>query len=353
MTSLTRDQKDAILEFYFRCGDEENVNRGRDLIASIPAAAELYARLEETLTQLDSIKYEACPDNLAELTIARLKLAASSGQRQLQELLAEEQKKGSVSDREIETTKRSFWRIAEIAAAAAMIVVGLSLAFGSLSNARQIERQNMCKMNLARAGRGIQTYAKDNEGALPAVSMAAGSPWWKIGDRRKENNSNTRHVWLLVKGGYVKQDAFVCPGRKDGKILNFSPAELSELNDFPSRQNIGYSYALMCDKTARRQRSGALTVLMADSNPVFEKIFKKNAKCDGDRFSMIFIDDKMRQMRSANHKGKGQNILFSLGSAEFKDKRIILDDDIYMINNTDVYSGCEVPRDDSDIFLVP
>ena len=353
MTNLTRDQKDAILEFYFRCGDEANLNRGRDLVASIPAAAELYARLEETLTQLDSIKYEPCPDNLAELTIARLKLAASSGQRQLRELLAEEQKKGSVSDKQIDTTKRSFWRIAEIAAAAAMIVVGLGLAFIPLSNARQIERQNLCKMNLARIGRGIQSYAKDNNGALPAVAMPAGSPWWRIGDRSEKNNSNTRGPWLLVKDGYAKTDAFVCPGSKDGKILNLSPAELRKLNDFPSWQNINYSYILMCDKTAQRQRSGALTVLMADSNPVFEKIFRKNIKRDGDRFPMIFINDKMRRMRSSNHRGKGQNILFSIGSAEFKDKRTILDDDIYMIRDTDIYSGCEVPCDDSDIFLVP
>ena len=109
----------------------------------------------------------------------------------------------------------------------------------------------------------------------------------------------------------------------------------------------------MCDETAQRQRGGALTVLMADSNPVFEQIFRKNTKRDGDRFSMIFITDEMRQMRSTNHRGKGQNILFSIGSAEFNDKRTILDDDIYMIRDTDIYSGCEIPCDVSDIFLVP
>lgn len=70
MGSLSKEDKDIILDFYFRCGDEETINRGRDLVASNPEAAILYARLEETLTQLDSIKYEPCPDNLVELTVA-------------------------------------------------------------------------------------------------------------------------------------------------------------------------------------------------------------------------------------------------------------------------------------------
>ena len=93
MPNLNKEEKEVILDFYFRCGDPERINRGRDLIASNPEAAQLYARLEDTLTQLDSVKYEPCPDNLVEITVAKLKLAASSEQARLQSLLADEQKK--------------------------------------------------------------------------------------------------------------------------------------------------------------------------------------------------------------------------------------------------------------------
>jgi len=96
MCSLSREDKDIVLDFYFRCGDEETISRGCDLVAGNPEAAALYSHLEETLTQLDSIKYEPCPENLAELTIARLKLAASSGQTQLARLLELEGLKGDV-----------------------------------------------------------------------------------------------------------------------------------------------------------------------------------------------------------------------------------------------------------------
>ncbi len=78
MSSLSKEQKDLILDFYFHCGEEEDINHGRDLIASDPEAARLYADLGETLTGLDSVKYEPCPDNLVELTVAQLKRAASS-----------------------------------------------------------------------------------------------------------------------------------------------------------------------------------------------------------------------------------------------------------------------------------
>ena len=67
MSSLSREDKDVILDFYFRCADEESINRGRDLVAANSEAAVLYARLKETLTQLDSIKYGPCPENLVEL----------------------------------------------------------------------------------------------------------------------------------------------------------------------------------------------------------------------------------------------------------------------------------------------
>ena len=93
MDNLNAEDQQLILDFYFRCGEEEDIARGRDLIAANPEAARLYASLEETLTELDNLKYEPCPANLAELTIARLKLAASAraaGRHQLEILLKEE-----------------------------------------------------------------------------------------------------------------------------------------------------------------------------------------------------------------------------------------------------------------------
>ena len=97
MNRLNHQEQELILDFYFHCGQEEDIDRGRDLIAANPDAAKLYAKLEETLTDLDHVKYEPCPDNLVDLTIARLKIAASVTQENpasLHELLQQEQDTG-------------------------------------------------------------------------------------------------------------------------------------------------------------------------------------------------------------------------------------------------------------------
>ncbi|MCK4958660.1 MAG: hypothetical protein KAT00_04660, partial [Planctomycetes bacterium] len=128
-----------------------------------------------------------------------------------------------------------------------------------------------------------------------------------------------------------------------------------ELNDFPSPLNISYSYIFMCDKTAQRFRSGNPTVLMSDANPLFERVFDEydpSQKCS-DEFTKIVVDRRMLQTMSANHRGKGQNVLIRGGSAAFQDGRIILNDDIYTVKGIDLYQGREMPCDPDDTFLVP
>jgi hypothetical protein len=91
MSAVSQEQKDLILDFYFRCGDQDNTDRGRALVARSTEAAQLCAGLGETLSNLDRIKYEPCPKNLVELTIARLNAATCSGQTQLERLLKVEE----------------------------------------------------------------------------------------------------------------------------------------------------------------------------------------------------------------------------------------------------------------------
>ena len=145
MNTLSKEQKDLIMDFYFRCGSTERINEARDLITSDPRAAALYTSLESSLEQLDSLKYEPCPNNLVELTIARLKLAASSEQARLESLLAEEQRKTHLSNIAIApvTAKQGFWRnAAKVASVAAVfLVIGLAW-FPFTSGMRQIAWRN-------------------------------------------------------------------------------------------------------------------------------------------------------------------------------------------------------------------
>lgn len=356
MESLSKEEKDIILDFYFRCGDEERITRARDMIASDPRAAKLYSRLEETLTQLDHIKYEPCPDNLVDLTVARLKLAASAEQARLESLLATEHRKSMQTKGMAATIRQSFWRnVAEVAAVAAIILVVVGVYFPTTSNMRQIAWRNKCNAGLSRIGTGIAGYTNDHNGALPSVKMKAGSPWWKVGDQGKKNQSNTRAVWLLVRDGYVKSEDFVCPGRKDGQPANLDIAQVRRHRDFPNRQSMNFSFILMNDKTARQlKKAGSKMVMLSDLNPVFETLIEnKDLLKESNEFEKVLINRQLMEMMSTNHKGKGQNLLFGDGSAQFKKARIVLGDDIFTIEGKNIYSGCEMPFSDEDIFLAP
>lgn len=355
MNTLSPDQKDIILNFYFRCGTEDEILRGRDLIASDSRAAEMYSKLEESLQQLDHVKYEPCPDNLADLTIARLKQAAEMKQQnRLGELLEAEQFKTPTL--KIGRRDNGFWRnFGEVAAIAATIIMAFAIGFPTLSNARQRAWQQQCAAGLANVGAGLARYANDHFGALPEVKTQSGQPWWKVGYDGQDNQSNTRHYWLLVKNGYAESKNFICPARKDARELRAGAAEIARMCDFPSRDHVSYSFMLMCDPLKTRQRMGKVTILMADMNPVFESVFSRNqpAAMTQDKFDKISLNDQMLSMMSRNHRGRGQTVLLTGGSADFKQNRVLLDDDIYTMKNTSAYFGTERPCDENDFFLVP
>ena len=357
MKNLTKEQKDLILDFYFRCGSEASIDEARDLIASDQAAAELYSKLELSLRQLDSVKYEPCPDNLAELTVARLKLAAAEknvsaamvGQTDINQLLAAEHKK-TVSHRPNHKPNFSLWRFAEIGVAAAMLLIVVNAMFPIFSNMRQMQYKGVCAANLGNIAKGLSTYQNSFEGKMPYVSMSDDAPWWKVGCQDQENQSNTRHYWLLVKGDYVEASNFTCPGRKDASAVRLSRDEIQNLCDFPSRDNVSYSFKLVSEDTASRRAEQVLSVIMADRNPIFESI---STKYDQDLFGKIALNERLLKMMSVNHSSLGQNVLISGGSAAFKDSRVILNDDIYTLRDQRFYSGNERPASDDDSFLVP
>lgn len=361
MHSLSKEEKDLVLDFYFRCSSLERIDQAKDLIASDRRAAELYSQLEISLKPLDHANYEPCPDSLVELTVARLKLAASassaaekittSGTKLRKLLAAEQSKAASVDIGVFRRNNKTFWQnLSNIGAVAAAALIIVALSFQMSSTMRQHAQKVACAGSMRHIGEGIARYGNDNNGNLPAVTISAGSPWWKVGDQRDKNESNTRHPWLLVKGGYVEGKDFVCPAQKDGQVAEISDTLKEKLYDFPSRQNITYSFMLMNEKNAGRQWKGK-TVLMADRNPVFERFWQMRNR---DKFETISLSERLREAMSSSHGMKGQTVLFYDGSVNFKTKRVIGGDDIYTLEGRDQYHGNETPSDDaSDVFLVP
>ena len=336
MNNLTQEEKDIVLDFYFRCGDEERITKGRDLIASDPRAAELYASLESTLCQMDQIKYEPCPDNLVDITVARLALAAAAQQVHA-EVNQEEAIDLKPSLEKVYANKRWWGNISDFAAVAAVLLAVLSFAFPSLDKMRQFAWQKRCQSNQQNVAAGMSGFINDYGSLNPG---AAADP------QRKSSWKNT-YPWEMVKEGRLDAKHFVCPGRKDGKVIGIPKSEMGKYNDFPSRNNMNYSLVIQCPIRSKKPLS-ANDALMVDRNPVFEGFDLGNGQP-----GKLTINQRLMEIMSANHSGRGQNLLLGDGSVIFLRDRMFNDDDIYTVKGTLYYDGYQVPREASDIFLAP
>ena len=72
---LTREQLGLVFDCCLPCTGQGRKRRGFALIQSNPKAAQTYTILERAMAQMNAMKEKNCPDDLVDLTIARLKLA--------------------------------------------------------------------------------------------------------------------------------------------------------------------------------------------------------------------------------------------------------------------------------------
>lgn len=372
MNRLSQDQQQLILDFYFRCGEQKDIESGRDLIALSPGAAELYSRLEDTLTETLGQAYEPCPDNLVDLTIARLKLAAmatkvgaepepepvtTTPSIDIHQLLKQQQQyvpaESAAAKGRFELLRTRYFRpVFEGLAAAAAIAIVAGMVFPSLGLMRQHSRQVACGQNMAQVGTAFAGFMNDQNPRMSDMKIKDGAPWWKIGYNSPETQSNTRYVWQLVKQGYVPADAFICNGRNGAAPVQLTKEQMATLNDFPSRGNVSYSFVIFNEGTFRPAKSR--NVVAGDLNPVFEKIpCQQSIYQKLNEFEKVLLNEQLRQMMSGNHAGRGQNILFSDGSVQFIRTRLVNGDDIFTVSGVDSYTGRETPADARDIFLAP
>jgi hypothetical protein len=232
--------------------------------------------------------------------------------------------------------------------AAAFMIVG-SIVLSTTRYMRHKAWQTQCAAQMAGFAKGIEAYANDNQGKMPAVALSAGSPWWKVGAQGQENVSNTRHIWLLVKGGYANPNDFVCPGVRTEKLQPITDEQVMRLNDFPSRNYISYSLRLICDKSFTLSEPGR-RLIISDMNPLFE-----NLPADFSKPLKVELDDRLLNLNSINHQRKGQNVLFSDKTVKFvKTRRVdVGNDDIFTLRGKRFYEGYEIPACETDNFLAP
>jgi len=217
-----------------------------------------------------------------------------------------------------------------------------------LSYARQKSWQQRCQMQLGNIFQGLNNYVSDHDGKPPMTAMAAGTPWWKVGEQGKENRSNTRGVWLLVKNKYVEPADFICPGKTHGRAIQFNRCNMQNYNDFPDKRHISYSIRIRCPNAPS---TFGKEPIMADSNPIFDDL-----KADNSGEFKLLLTERLFAINSDNHNRRGQNVLFGDGSVKFIKGRRIGADDIFTLQHMQPgfeVKGCELPSCQSDAFLAP
>src|SRR4030042_5976486 len=341
MSPLSNDHKQLLFDYSIGITSEEQTAKAKTLISTNKEAAEMHSKLQGALTPLESIEPQVCPDDLVERTISYVRENAGSSQHQLEQLLA------------VEQTKRVPIRIgfgrnfAEMAAIAASIIIIVGVLVPTMGFARQKYWQKKCGTQLGSFFQGLSSYIADHDGQHPSVATTAGAAWWKIGYQGKENQSNTRRIYILVREGYISPSAFICPGNR-GRNLQIESSKIPTYKDFPDRRYVTYSFQISCS-TTQEGKLQCRKVTMADLNPLFEKLPNYDSPF------RVSLDKNLLTVNSSNHNRRGQNVLFGDGRVEFlKTRHTGSDhDDIFTLQDTDIYQGCEMPSCETDFLLAP
>ena len=204
---------------------------------------------------------------------------------------------------------RSRWRIPDFVSIAAIILIGVSVAWPILGAVRQRAIDTACVTNLSALGTGFDMFARDNHGQVPmAVAGFGGSVAAKWVD-----------PYALVEASYCDHNHCNCPGH---------------------HATSGYSRQIIPSGEHFSWLTGPTTAIIGDRNPVIDA-----------RATADIIDP---HANSINHRGRGQNILMKDISTRWLEAPVMdnTTDNIWLIDGHDGFQPGDMPESaEADIFL--
>jgi len=236
---------------------------------------------------------------------------------------------------------RRIFSFRELVATAASIALIAMLAMSVTGNARMEARRLKCSANLGAIGQGITSYASQFPNQLPYVSLPSNTGWLQP----ETGKVRRPHLFLLVKLNHIRPEDLICPETK----CKAAPARLlMRMNDFPSNENVSYSFQNLfgenrftAQQRALRWKAAEHMAIMADRTPLL------TLGKGGLRLTP--------SARSPNHRGKGQNVMFLNGTVKWTvQPRVGIDgDNIWQAADLLDYNGTETPVSATDSFLAP
>ncbi len=348
---MRTQQEKFELIFDHLSGQSNNQQLVDELIASDEQARALYDGIKQTFASLDC--YDVSHSiGLADRTVNFVRVSASDTQTPANA----SSPKVILHHRDFSRESRFTWvmgNFRDLFAVAACLFIVFLVGKPGLDYSRQLARQVECQSQLAEVGSSFNSYAADNDGEMPQVAQGSSAKWWNIGEADPDAGSNTRHVYKLVKDGYIRPDRFICPAGSDNnsvyaQVSSMTNDQARGHEDFLSKDHVGYSFKIITP--GHGQKWGLKReAIAADKNPIF-------ADFDSKLQNVVSVPEgsKLRTVNSMNHNNGGQAVLFSDGSVIFMKNRLYgpQKDDIFTIKKAVEYYGIEKPEED-DTFIAP
>lgn len=201
------------------------------------------------------------------------------------------------------------WSLADVVAAAAVVLTATLLMLPAVNVSRANAQRAGCQNNLRELGGGIARFSELRHGALPQMAALRDVSFCGIIDPE------------LFHGGFVSDArAFVCPATVTAPASEFRMPGRDELLAEGARHGSGI----------RPLDLGSFAITLGHME---EGRFARTRNRGRSSFAIVADAPSMHlsEHRSANHGGKGQNVLYEDGHVRFLTACLVVDggDDVY------------------------
>lgn len=234
----------------------------------------------------------------------------------------------------------------ELLVVIAIIGLLMALLMPALEKAREQANTTKCAANLHTIGQALSIYCNENHGKYPRTRYVAGAaptagtginapnPFDSTGP---QPNDVSAALFLLMRQEKLPPEVLICPYNDVNSWLPDNAGTLDQRSNFTDwRQNLGYSYANPYPNAMAVSAGYYLTSSLRPATPIMADL---NPGTGG-------------TANSTNHEGRGQNVLYADGHANWETTPLV------GINQDNIYTNQQgavnaSPLNATDTILLP